>query len=161
MLLPVGLNSTSIGLTGGASCPNIIDSALGCAPPERVTWTLGTLAAGAGRTLALPPTMAATLQGSVVTFTALARDSGVARRQLARAVRVRTGRVFDLAVREDADPVLPGATLTYVLTFGNSTTATVAQNAVLRMPLPVGTELVSASDGGTVADGVAQWISGR
>jgi len=161
LLLPVGLRSTSVGQTGGATCPNIIDSALGCAPPERITWALDTLAVGNGTTLALPPTVAATVQGSILNFTALARDGASQRTNAARALRIRSGRTFDLAVRGDVDPVLPGQTLTYTATFGNATTGTVAQSTVLRMPIPVGTQLVSASSGGVLMDdGAVEWDLG-
>jgi uncharacterized repeat protein (TIGR01451 family) len=160
LLLPGGLASTNVGLTGGASCPNIVDSGVGCAPPERVTWALGTIQAGEGRRVSMPPTVTASVQGNVLNFTALATDAGGDRRQTARAVRVRTGRVFDLAVREDAEPVLAGATLTYTLTFGNSSTSTVAQNSVLRMPVPEGTTFMSSSGGGMLMDGVVEWDLG-
>jgi hypothetical protein len=59
--------------TGGGTCPNIIDSALGCAPSERVTWALGTLAAGEERTVSVPPVVANTTRpGAVIVFDALA-----------------------------------------------------------------------------------------
>lgn len=56
--------------------------------------------------------------------------------------------------------MLPGQTLTYTASFGNATTGTVAQNAVLRMPIPAGTELVSASTGGVVMDDAVEWDLG-
>ena len=82
---------------------------------------LGTLKAGTGMPLALPPTVVATVQGSVLSFTALARDGADQRTNAARALRIRTGRTLDLAVRGDVDPVLPGQTLTYTATLGNVT----------------------------------------
>ncbi len=160
MPMPVGINSVSVGLSGGATCPNIIDSGFGCAPTERATWVLGTLKPGEGRTVALPPTVATSVQGTVITFTAGVTDDTGNHRQATRAVRVRSGRVFDLAVREDVDPVAAGGAVAYTLTFGNSSTTTVALNTRLRIPVPSGTEFVAASDGGVVTDGVVEWALG-
>ncbi|HQQ71821.1 MAG TPA: hypothetical protein PLL92_16125, partial [Alicycliphilus sp.] len=42
---------------------------------------------------------------------------------------------FDLALREDADPAASGSALTYTLPFANTTTGTLAQSSVLRLPL--------------------------
>jgi hypothetical protein len=49
--------------------------------------------------------------------------------------------------------------LTYTLTFGNRSTGLVT-NATLELPLPSGTSLESASDGGELVGGVVTWSLG-
>lgn len=56
--------------------------------------------------------------------------------------------LLELQVDEDRDPVAPGEVFTYRLTYGNRTAVDLA-NVELRLPLPAGVTLVSASDGGT------------
>jgi uncharacterized protein DUF11 len=59
------------------------------------------------------------------------------------------------------EPVKLGGMLTYGLSFGNRTAGTLAAGVVLRLPVPEGTEFVSASDGGVQnADGIVEWTVG-
>jgi uncharacterized repeat protein (TIGR01451 family) len=74
-------------------------------------------------------------------------------------VVVDVGRALDLSVDEDADPVKPGASLTYRLSFGNRSSTTVTGSS-LRFPLPAGVTFQSASDGGESLAGVVTWVLG-
>jgi uncharacterized repeat protein (TIGR01451 family) len=58
-----------------------------------------------------------------------------------------------------ASTVQSGQNLTYTITYGNSGEGT-ASNVVIRDTLPSGTSFVSASGGGTYADGVVRWNIG-
>jgi uncharacterized repeat protein (TIGR01451 family) len=71
-------------------------------------------------------------------------------------VLIDTGRRLDLSLDEESDPVEAGAELTYTLTFGNRSAA-LAPNAVIQMPLPVGTTFMSASDDGMLDGDVVRW----
>ena len=66
---------------------------------------------------------------------------------------------MELEVDTDREPVAPGEMLRYELSFGNqSDTATT--DTELRFPLPAGTSLVEASDGGTLVGNEVIWDLG-
>jgi len=64
-----------------------------------------------------------------------------------------------LSLVPDPGPATAGQPLAYTLTFGNVGTTSPA-NVVLRMPLPQGTTLASASGGATQSGGVLSWTIG-
>lgn len=55
--------------------------------------------------------------------------------------------------------VLPGAQLTYTITYGNSGDAAAA-GVIIRDPVPAGTTFVSATNGGTESAGIVTWNLG-
>ena len=61
---------------------------------------------------------------------------------------------YDIALRDSADPVAPGADLTYKLTFGYREEALNLANATLTFPVPAGTSFVSATGGGSLIGGL-------
>jgi uncharacterized repeat protein (TIGR01451 family) len=98
--------------------------------------------------------------GTVLVFDGKAFETTGQRVAAARSVVIESGTVLELALREDLDPVAPGADLTYTLAFGNQSTNVMAATAALRVPLPPGTTFVAASDGGMLEEGVVEWAIG-
>lgn len=66
---------------------------------------------------------------------------------------------LSLGMVSGPSPVAPGGALSYTLRYGNPG-ATGSAAAVLAVPLPQGTSLISASDGGLLAGGLVQWNIG-
>jgi uncharacterized repeat protein (TIGR01451 family)/MYXO-CTERM domain-containing protein len=145
---PVPTGTTFVSATGG-----------GTAAGGVVTWTIGDLASGVtGQSVSFTVHL-----GTVGTITA----SGIT---LTDGTHGATAAEVDTVV--SAAPV-PGLTLTaaaaatgtvgtqlvYTLTYGNTGTAG-ATGVVLTAPVPVGTTFVSATGGGTAADGVVTWNVG-
>ena len=153
--IPDGVNFFSNALlTGGGACPSTT-----CDRRELVTWNLGTLAPGGGITVSLPPLVSsggnAPADGELIMLGAQVSEDG-GRQALARhSVVVESTPVLDLALDEDVDPVAPGGLVTYTLTYGNRSAASVS-GAQLSFPLPVGSTLVS-STGGTLVGNEVQW----
>jgi uncharacterized repeat protein (TIGR01451 family) len=130
-----------------------------CSAGERLVWTVGTLAAGEGITLTMPPVVkAATADGSVMTYEARGRASGGVNTAARASVRIESPPDLELSLDDGGgDPALPGSELTYAILFGNPTGFT-ASNSVLKMAVPAGTTFVSASGGGVLGgDGVVEW----
>jgi uncharacterized repeat protein (TIGR01451 family) len=127
-----------------------------------LVFDVGTLAAGAGATLTMPAKIGASVDsGSVVTFQVRARASTGEDIATSQSVRVQDVRLLDLALDDgDGDAAVAGSAMLYRLSFGNPSTA-LAENVVLRMPVPAGAAFVSAGDGGTLGvDGVVEWDLG-
>jgi uncharacterized repeat protein (TIGR01451 family) len=151
-----------IGASGGTSQCRGPLTAETCSAGERLVWTVGTLAAGQGVTLTMPPPVkAATSDGSVMTFEARGRASGGVNTAARASVRIESPPGLELTLEDGGgDPAIPGSELTYEILFGNPTGFT-ASNSVLRMAVPAGTTFVSASGGGALgADGVVEWSLG-
>lgn len=136
----------------------------GCDPGERVTWNVGTLPAGQSLRLTYPITNTtgqnAPPAGTLIPFDAEAVADGNLATRTNRSVAVRAARVLDLEIDAGPQPVATGAALRYTLTFGNRGVAALT-NAVLTLPAPDGTVFESASDGGTLEDGVVIWDLGN
>src|SRR5262249_26606307 len=119
-----------------------------CSPSEKIVWDVGTLAPGNSVIVTMPPVVAsganAPANGTMIRFDALVRVPGSQMGAVTRSVVVDSERLLDLAVAGDADPVAPGQKLTYLLSFGNRTSTTLAPDAMLTLVLPVGTDFVSA-----------------
>jgi uncharacterized repeat protein (TIGR01451 family) len=142
-------------ITDGGTC-----AGSGCVAGAILTWPLGVLSAGAGRTVSLPPTVNSSSivapDGTLIGFDVDATEDNQRRESLHRTVAVNTGSPFDIAVDEDLNPVGPGQLLTYRITYSNRST-TNAINSNVRFPLPTGTSFVSASGGGALSGGAVQW----
>ena len=151
------------GLYGTSGCRAVTDDGVlpgGCYGGEDIVWDLGNLAAGTSRTVQFvgEMTVSGVPNGSLVEATARVADvvGNSARAGLATIVET-TGPLV-LALDDDADPVAPGDTLTYVVRYGNRGTVALASTA-LTLTLPPGTTVVD--DGGaTVAGGTATWTLG-
>ncbi len=153
---PTGLNSV-LPSNFGATCPPTF-----CEPGETVTWNLGTIPAGRSKTVDLPAFVAAaTAAGTVITFNAGVTDSTLQVANVTRSTTVGTGTLYDIALRDHADPVTPGGLLTYRVTFGYREEALALATNTLVFTLPAGTSFLNASDGGTFAAGTVQWNLGQ
>ena len=150
VFLPEALQNFGTDLTTGAGATCVGDQfTTTCSTRERLVFTVGTLQAGAGVTLSLPPVMAGNAAaGRLFTFNARARETNGTTAAARASVRVEDNRL-ELTLDDDVEPIPPGGLLTYRLSYGNPTT-TAAQGTTLRLPLPVGVEFVSASDGGAL-----------
>jgi len=133
----------------------------GCEPTERSFFDVGDLAAGKSRTYSLPIRIhGSTLDGVVIPFEVEAYDAGRNIVETNAAVWVSGSREFELTLQENADPVAPGRTLTYTLTYGVLEFGTGAPGTVLEFTVPEGALFVSADEGGEYADGVVRWSIG-
>jgi uncharacterized repeat protein (TIGR01451 family) len=105
----------------------------------------------------------APLDGTLICATADANESVVGGNRGAGAERCvvvdGTSPILTLGMMEDQDPVEPGKDITYILTYGNRGNVD-ASGVNLRAPLPAGTTLVTASDGGAIIDGAVSWTLG-
>jgi hypothetical protein len=162
LLLPGGLETFDVEQTSGGSLACGSSLAFDCSRHEQMVWTIGSLAAGQGVTLTLPPPTVDTLKaGELLTFEARVRDGSGRNAAVRRSVRVETPPQLVLTLESDVEPVPAGSTLTYSMSFGNPTTATAALGATLRFVAPAGTSVVTASDSGTIGDeGVVEWDLG-
>jgi uncharacterized repeat protein (TIGR01451 family) len=148
-----------LGTSTPGGCNQLINDAL-CQGSEVILWSFGTLPAGHSITITVPIALAATPDGSVVDFDALALSGNEDRVEVDRALSVNSSRRLQLGVHEERDPVAPGSELVYTLHFGNTSTTNTAPNASLSFPLPAGTTFVSASDGGSLSAGTVAWALG-
>jgi hypothetical protein len=125
--------------------------------------TIGNLAAGHGVTLNIPPVVlsgqTAPRSGTLISIDVEVVATDAPQLKLRRNVIVETNRKLELELDPSPQPVAHGALLTYSLSFGNRSVGQLAP-AQLTMPLPVGTAFLSASDGGTAANGVVTWPLG-
>lgn len=159
--MPIGVDPLSVATVSGGALCNTFGGLGTCDPPEIVVWNIGTLAAGNGVTLTLPPTVRASMAaGSLIVFEAAVNDGAGRRAESVRSIVVEAMPALELALTEDEQPVAPGNNLTYSLTYGHVATAANAPNTTLRMPIPEGTSFVAASNGGSLANGVVEWPLG-
>jgi uncharacterized repeat protein (TIGR01451 family) len=153
MEIPTGMGSCQAFSDGGTA-------ASGCLVGRDVVWTLGTLSAGASRTVTAAFASATTLpNGAVLRGAARAEDAAGngARAAVASAVTA-TGPLM-LAIADDADPVRVGDVVEYTIRYGNRGGA--AQlNASLVVTLPAGLSATAASDGGAIVGHVVTWTLG-
>lgn len=132
-----------------------------CTVGETITWTLGDIPAGQSVTVRFPPQVQnAAIGGTLMNLPAKVIDALGRETRQTESVRVQDDTLYDLALAENRDPAIAGDTLTYHVTFGYREDAPVANNTVLRLPLPDGASFVSATDGGALVSGAVQWSLG-
>jgi uncharacterized repeat protein (TIGR01451 family) len=149
-------SATNIAPTG---C-NLTGSTTSCDAGDVAIFNLGNLAAGANAVVLLPPVVAdATPDGVLLLWEATVTATGTHSSTMRRAVPVDNGSALTLGLDDNVDAVAPDGTLTYTLTYGNRGITTVS-GATLRLPLPAGTTLASATDGGTQVGNAVQWNVG-
>jgi uncharacterized repeat protein (TIGR01451 family) len=154
--VPQGMYSTS-------GCRAVSDDGtvpVACAAGRDVTWGLGTLPAGASRTVQFVGlvTVAGLPDGSIIRGDARVRDAGGAAARAETATTVATGSGLVLTLDDDADPVAGGETLAYVLRYGNRSDGPLLATS-LSLTLPPGVTIVD--DGGaTVSGDTATWALG-
>ncbi len=153
-------NLTGQGTSSPGGCTQILNN-FGCSAGEFAEWTLDTLAAGQSVTVSYSAALTAAPNGSIVEFEAVAQSAATLEQVRAgRAVAVDASRPLELGLHEALDPLAAGDDLAYTLSFINRSRAYTAPNALLRFPLPIGTTLVSATDGGAFNDGAVEWSLG-
>ena len=162
MRYPVGLSNLSHGGIEGGACDGSVFSNGSCEPTELVIWDLGTIPAGESVTVTLPPVVSDSVAaGTLIAFSAEVSDSSGEMAGANETVEVVTNRVLELRLTEiTQEPVVPGADVTYQLSFGHTATSTVATNAMLRLPVPAGLVFVSASGGGSLNVDTVEWNLG-
>jgi uncharacterized repeat protein (TIGR01451 family) len=128
----------------------------GCDANEAPTWAIGTLAPGESRsTLYRVRASGSAPNGGVARSMAMARATGSVQRTFAQSWAVDPTPQLRLHLDPDPSPAEAGEPFTYTLTFGN--VGSTATDVVLRLPVPDGTTVISASTGGAVADGAVMW----
>lgn len=156
LLIPAELDIFQTGITtpGAGGCTQITNN-FTCQVGETLIWNLGTIVAGQSVTTSLTPIVSAGALGPIVFNPVL--NSGPS---ASATVTLNAGLTLDVSLHELADPVAAGDDLAYTLHFGNRSTTNTAPNALLRLPLPVGTTFISASDGGVLNAGAVEWSLG-
>lgn len=151
-----GMSSISQNLfTADGSCPGTV-----CDGYELASWPIGTLAPGASRSVSLPvPVTSGMASGRLMVHEAELTADGVPMALARHTAAVDGDHALALAVAADKDTVAPGETLTYSLTYGNRASHAVS-GSTLVLPLPTGLNFVSASGGGTWANGAVSWPLG-
>jgi uncharacterized repeat protein (TIGR01451 family) len=130
-----------------------------CNKRKLVTWSIGTLAAGAGTTVTLQlPVINGSTIGTLVPLDSVVTADDVSPAAASHTVVIDNNPLL-LTLAEDHDPVAPGGTLTYTLSYQNLTGGSIT-GTVLSLPLPPGVNFVSASNSGALIDGVVQWSLG-
>jgi uncharacterized repeat protein (TIGR01451 family) len=151
------------GLYGSSGCNAVSDDGVvpgACAVGRDIEWALGTLAAGASRTVQFvgQMTVSALPDGFLVHANARVENASGARARAEVTTTVATGAALVLALDESADPVSAGETLEYVLRFGNRSANPLLTTA-LSLTLPPGMTILD--DGGaTVTGDTAMWSLG-
>jgi hypothetical protein len=98
--------------------------------------------------------------GQLINFFAIVTDTVGGSASSSDNVRVSADTRYDLMIRDSADAVLPGAQLTYKLTFGYRADAPVIADSTMRFRLPAGTSFLSASGGGFLVGDTVVWDLG-
>ncbi len=126
-----------------------------------ITWTPGTLAAGASGSVTLTARLDATFPSgsTIVPNTAVLQASGTQPLSSSTETTVNAAPVLALTKAVDRSTASPGDRLTYTLTYRNTGNAD-ASEVVLTDALPARTTFVSASNGGTFANGSVRWSLG-
>jgi len=155
---PSGLASMSDAFfSDDGDCTSADVSPGSCSAGETALWNLGTLPPGAGKTVYMSPTVSSsTLDDTMVPFDGRVFEGETQRTVANSEALVEVSRSLDLEVDADREPVAPGETLRYELSFGNQSDSATTDTE-LRFPLPAGTSLVEASDNGTLVGGEVVW----
>jgi len=145
-------------LSDGGDC-TVVTSSSSCNPGETVSWDIGTLPPGGGKTVYMSPSVAdATPAATMIEFDGEVFEDAASRAIAGAEAVVAASRPLDLDVDADGEPVAPGQTLAFELTFGNNS-GTATTGTELRFPLPAGTSLVEAG-GGTLDGNEVVWDLG-
>jgi uncharacterized repeat protein (TIGR01451 family) len=129
-----------------------------------MTWPALSLAAGETQTLSFSAQVmsGSSMNGRIIHHVAAATLPGGGSTTSARDVVVNGVAGLTLGIEPDHSPVKPGDQLTFAVTVGNTASQAlpVSAHGLLVATLPAGTSFLSASSGGTVANGTVQWNLG-
>ncbi|MGH3056600.1 MAG: hypothetical protein ACRDL7_16620, partial [Gaiellaceae bacterium] len=147
--------TTIVSIDGGSCTPDAR-----CLADYAVNWSLGTLSPGqsARRQLILRAGAAVTA-GTLLSNTAHVTATNAPEAHAERSVPVDPARALVVAIAAASEPAVPGELLTYIVNFANSGN-TADAGVMLQAPVPAGMEFMSATQGGTEADGVVTWSLG-
>jgi len=147
----IPVNTTFVSASGGGTLSG-----------NTVTWSLGTLAAGASASATLVVKVTSPLaNGTTITSGAPGIDCAETAPVSAGAVTttVTSTPALTVSITDAPDPVAAGANLTYTIAYANNGTAT-ATGVVLTDPIPANTTFVSATNGGTSNGSSVSWNLG-
>jgi hypothetical protein len=136
----------------GGACPGT-----GCTDGERASWLLGTLGPGESRTVSFSPVVAAGVPDGTLIFFEAEVNATDEIPVLARGTTlVNAQKALELLVQDGGYPVAPGATLLYIVHYGNQSGGPL--DGTVTVSVPDGTSFEGASDGGGLnSDGEAEW----
>src|SRR3989442_1494269 len=147
----VPVNTTFVSATGGGTLSAGV-----------VTWSIGRMGAGGGRSVDLGGRRIITIENRSAltdgahnidsTDTAPVTGSGI-------TTAVTSAPVLAVSATDAADPVAAGGTITYTLAYANTGNSG-ATGVVLSDTVPVNTTFVSATGGGALSAGVVTWSIG-
>ena len=161
LFFPGGLYSfRDSSLLDNGDCTVLSGNSGFCDSGETVFWDLGDLSGGERKTVYLPSTIKSTTPNSTnINFSGKAIENGLLQASDSEEIEVVTNKVFNLAINANHDPVAPGSTLSYDLTYGHQGT-TATTNTQLRFPLPTGVSFVSADGNGMLTGNNVVWDLG-
>ncbi|NOX92980.1 MAG: hypothetical protein GXP18_11180 [Gammaproteobacteria bacterium] len=132
-----------------------------CTDETEASWTLGTLVAGASRTITVNAVVLSPLDvptGTLInTPVRVTSPDIIDIVNVTKTVIVNNSPISQLAMSASKDPVIPGEDLVYQFNIGNIT-ATALSNPELRSTLPAGVTVNSISDGGTLDDATGEIV---
>lgn len=154
VLWPAELNITPV-VTAGGDCPGG-----GCEAGEYLTWDLGTLDPNTSVTVSFDETVRGNIvDGTLIALEIELLENATEEDTLDLSIEVQTDSPLEIAIDPRLDPVASGGTLIYELVYGNTSTFS-SQSTELEMPIPTGTQFVSATGGGVHAGGKVSWDIG-
>ena len=146
-------------LNEAESC-NQISRPGSCEQNERLVWDIDTLNPGQAVQFSLPPNVidSAGIDAEIDIAANLLQGGSIVSSD-AKVAIVNARAELLVSIDEDQDPVSANDSLTYNLRYGNLSSASVTES-ILSFPIPAGVEFVSATGGGSLADGVVTWNLG-
>jgi hypothetical protein len=155
---PEGFNGLSRSyISEGGVCGSSV-----CDPGDNITWTLGTLPAGASTFVILSPIAVSDIaNGADIPINVSVIDQSEVMTTASYNLKGINKRELNLQLVEASNPVVGGNSLTYKLAYGFSATSAVADEVILTFVLPENISFSSASHGGNVTQGVVNWTLGR
>lgn len=131
-----------------------------CDDNEVARWSIGTLAPGESRSYFFTTVTTGTVPaGHLLRSRLLASSTGTGQVSAALDAHIDLSPRMRLSVAPGSGPAAADEPFTYTLTVSNIAETSLV-DPVLEMPLPEGTTLVSASDGGTEENGMISWQLG-
>jgi len=154
--VPGGLgNMGNSQLSPGGTC-----TSSQCYGGQRLKWSFDSLAPGESVVVSVQPAASsAAADGWYFPFQAQVYAAGETPVFSDATSLVQSDRILQLSSVESANPVLPGANLTYTHHVANVSSQTV-NSFELTATVPEGATFVSASDGGSESGGVVSWTAG-
>ncbi len=153
LLWPAELDGGPV-TTNGGDCPGTF-----CEAGEYLQWTLGALGTGASLVVSFDDFVRSVTSGRLIPLEFELLEGGQQTRNLSRTVPVQSDSPLEMVIDPLEDPVAPGASLTYEISYGNAG-STSAENVELTFPIPEGSQFLAASGGGNHSAGMVTWNLG-